>query len=97
MAGKGSVDLPRPPRRYDPRGRAGFETLEACEKEDRTRARLLRRTALAHPALAEDLLSLADAIDPAVTDRPQTPASSRWMRQHRRRLIGALWRLYDEA
>ena len=95
--GRPGVDsLPLPPKRYDPATNDDFETKQKCEAEDRERARQLRREAARNQIDRPQLLSLANTIDPDVTDYPETLASSRCMREHRRRIVGALWRFLDE-
>jgi hypothetical protein len=88
---------PRSPRRYDPAYTDGFESASLCEQEDRLRAHSLRKQAVVDAKRTMELLDLADRIDPDNTDDPTTPASRRFMRAKRRRIIGALWRLHDEA
>ena len=94
MPGKGNTDLKRPPTRYRPQGKANFETKASARKEDLTRVRILRDRAKNDPLRAEALLTLADKLDPRVTLRPTTLASSRYMRHHRGRFAGWLWRLH---
>ena len=92
----GLDSLPLPPTRHDPATKADFETRQQCEAEDRKRTRQLRRAAMQNPTDRPQLLGLADRIDPDVTDYPETMASSRCMRDQRRRIIGALLLLLDE-
>jgi hypothetical protein len=90
----GITSLPSPNSRFNPTRSPGFETREAVAREDRLRAARLRWGATKLPrARARELNEVADAIDPDVTINPTTPASSRYMRLQRIRLIGALWEL----
>jgi hypothetical protein len=58
---------------------------------------MLRRLACTDNEHAETLRNLADRIDPHVTKHPETPASSRYMRRQRIRVISAVWKLVYEA
>ncbi|WP_143090084.1 hypothetical protein [Sphingomonas rubra] len=92
----GISSLPPPLPRFDLTNTPGFETAEAVADEDRYRASVLRnRASTAKPRRAQALCELADAIDPAVTHNPRTAASSRYMRDQRIRVIGAIWELID--
>lgn len=95
MAGKGTTHLRRAKRRCSPVGKAKFETKEDKAREDRQRARTLRQQAQADARNATFWLVLADHIDPAVTERPATIASARYMRKLRKRLVGELCRLHE--
>lgn len=90
----GITTLPKPNPRFNPAHAPGFETQKAVAGEDRLRAARLRRVAAKlSGARARKLDELADAIDPDVTVNATTPASSRYMRLQRIRIIGALWEL----
>lgn len=71
----------------------GFETEKKSARWDKRRARQLRKQAAKWKGKRrERALALADLLDPKVTpDAPETPASSRFMRDQRIRRIGGLW------
>ena len=75
-----------------------FESENEVELEDAKRAKRLRKTALGEQAKrAAELLDLANLLDPLLTpQKPITLASSRYLRELRIRVIGALWRLVDD-
>jgi len=75
-----------------------FETAEFAIEEDAKRARKLRKRAskLTGKRRAR-LLALADKLDPVVTPEiPNTPASARYVRQQRIRIIGWVWKAVAE-
>ena len=93
MSGLSLTDLQCPPDewRVDLHS-AFFETAEFAAKEDAKRARMLRKraTRLTGKRRAR-MLALADLLDPEVTPGiPATPASARYIRQQRIRIIGAV-------
>lgn len=93
----GITDLPYPASRFDLTLTPDFETAAAAEEEDRLRAAKLRRRAmLLMRKEARALSAVADAIDPAETPYSTSPASARFMREARLRIIGQLWRLIDD-
>lgn len=96
MAGAGVSKLPRRKGRFSPIGRAGFESKVKAHKEDQGNAKRLRGQACRIPDNPAPLETLAEKIDPAVTNSPNTPASARFMRDQRLRVVPAVWRLYAE-
>lgn len=94
----GITQLPMPDDRFDLRNTPGFEAEQSVIHEDHYRAeRLRRQAAKAERRHARMLLALADAIDPSITAYPTTPASSRYMRTERIRIIGAVWAMMHDA
>jgi len=92
----GISQLPLPSPSFDLTATLGFETAQSVTDEDRYRAATFRKRAeSAGPLRARRLRTLADAIDPEVEQAPQTPASSRYMRDARNRVIGAIWDLIE--
>ena len=93
------TDLPWPADQYriDIHSK-NFDPTPDAPHEDAKRAKRMRKTARDKaPKRAAELLELADTLDPRVT--PQTPdtlASSRYFRDFRIRVIGAVWQLVDE-
>ena len=99
MAGLSIADLTWPEDHYrvdlhSPR----FETREAAALQDALKAKRLRKLAKNRSGKrAVRLNALADLLDPEVTpDTPTTLASSRYVRELRIRVIGAVWRLVTE-
>ncbi|WP_430386734.1 hypothetical protein [Blastomonas fulva] len=72
-----------------------FEAFLEASAEDAFRAKRLRKLARCRkPKHAAQLRALADILDPELTQQtPQTLASSRYMRDLRIRVIGAVWQL----
>lgn len=94
----GITQLPMPHSRFDLARTPGFETEEAVTEEDRYRAgQLKKRAARLPPPQARALEGVANAIDPSVTRCPTTPASSRYMRRERIRVLGAVWAIVYES
>ncbi len=95
MPRRNITQIGRPPRKYrvdlDPN--AKFEKAADSAKEDRRRAKLLRSAKLP-PKLKAAANDLADRLDGRSV--PETPASSRYMREQRIDVVGALWQLCDE-
>lgn len=92
----GISQLPLPSPSFDLTATPGFEMTRSVTDEDRYRAETFReRAKSAGPRRAARLRALADAIDPEVEQAPQTPASSRYMRDARNRVIGAIWELIE--
>ncbi len=93
----GLTQLPLPCPRFNLTNTPNFETEEAAAAEDSKRAAMLRRRAVKVPrANAIKMRQLADRIDPHDEPHPDSPASSRYMRQERIRIIGAIWEvIYD--
>ena len=90
----GISSLPPAPMRFNVARTPGFEGDQA--KEDARRARMLRWRARTNAESGEALRDLANRIDPNVNKYPNTPASSRYMRRQRIRVLSAVWRLmYD--
>ncbi len=87
--------MPPPNPRFDVSQTPDFEGPQL--KEDRIRARMLRKEAKRDPANSQALLALAARIDPEGARNPETLASSRYMRGQRVRIITALWQLIYEA
>jgi len=79
--------------------RSEFESYLAAAKEDALRAKKLRKLALSRkPKHAAKLNALADMLGPELTQQtPQTLASSRFMRDLRIRVIGAVWKLAAQS
>ena len=99
MSGRSITDLSRPPKRFGVDVHSpGFETWKKVADEDAKRAKWLRKWAKARKGKrAARALALADRLDPAIHPQtPQTPASARYMREQRIRIIGAVWKLVDE-
>ena len=102
MAGLSIADLPLPPREFRPdlarTQRGSFETEAAARGEDNERVRLLRIAAsqAASPHNRAAALELARLLRFSGEGVPQTVASSRYMRDQRIRVGGALWRLATE-
>lgn len=90
-------NLPLPPRRFDLEHVDSFETKNDAAVEDRERARRLRVQAQHDLDNCRQLHRLADRIDPDVTSEPTSPASSRYMRNRRRRVLGAIWEVLNVA
>lgn len=97
-------DLANLPKGFDPAkapkpaGKShGFETKEAATNEDGYRALFLLMAygLLFGESVRKAILSLAERLDEHAT--PVTCASSRYMRERRRVVIGHLWRLFAQA
>lgn len=73
----------------------GFETWKDAFEEDSRRSRRLRKWAVRRRGRrAAQANELADLLDPKVTPGvPDTPASARYLRDHRIRIISAVWKL----
>lgn len=99
MAGRGITDLPFPPEqwRVDIHS-AGFESAEFAAHQDALRAKMLRKRATKLTGKRRGrMLALADALDPTLTPEiPKTPASARYIRDQRIRIIGAVWKAVAE-
>lgn len=99
MAGKGVTDLPRPPDewRVDLHSMR-FESAEFAACEDATRARILRKRVRNLSGKRRGrMLALADLLDPKVTPEiPKTPASARYIREQRIRIISWVWKAAAE-
>ncbi|WP_129586154.1 hypothetical protein [Sphingomonas montana] len=95
MPGTGIKDLRRPKKCRSPVGMYEIETKPRTKLDDPERAQKLRKTAAEHPNLAPALLELADRLGSKSIRRRQTLASRQYMRKHRIRIGGELWRLYD--
>jgi hypothetical protein len=95
MAGLSLGDLPMPPRCYriDRIANTQFETEEAAQEEDETRARLLRNYPGRSTSDQTARNRLAAAILGTDTDEHTTLASAAVMRLHRIKIIGGLWPL----
>jgi len=100
-------NLPPPPKAYRPDketrredGQIKFEKPGACQCEDTARAKALRRTANRHPNVVDMdcARKLADQLERSgeTGENPESVASSLYMREQRRRIIGALWQLVEE-
>ena len=99
MAGLSMADLPFPEDCYRVDLHSpNFETSEAAAFQDAFKAKGLRRRAKkCRRKRAVRLNALAELLDPEVTpETPQTLASSRYMRDLRIRVIGAVWKLVAE-
>lgn len=100
MSGLGIGDLGWPNDEYRPDLHVpGFETEADAADEDRTRGRILRADSGNHGGgWGEKARALADKLDPDLNPEiPETPASARYMRDQRIRIIGALWKLLVEV
>ena len=88
------LDPPPPDRRGRPR--KGFETEKLSAEEDPHRAERLAKARNA-PGLFRAWSALKLARKLRRRRRPRTPASSRYMRDWRIRLIGAVWKLINDS
>lgn len=96
MAGLGLKDLPLPPKRYDLARTARFETESAAAHEDQVgRSTALQETAFAGGKLINRANALDLARRLAGKAIPETLASSRHMRELRRRVHGHTLQLHD--
>jgi hypothetical protein len=100
VSGRGIADMPclSDEWRVDLHSR-GFESPEAAHSEDaEQRAPRLRRWAAEHKGNASTrAMALADRLDPAVTPEiPKTPASARYVREQRIRIISHVWKAVAE-
>jgi hypothetical protein len=88
-------DLPMPPRCYriDRIANTQFETEEAAQEEDETRARLLRNYPCRSTSDRAARNRLAIAILGTDTEQHCTLASAVVMRLHRIKIVGGLWPL----
>ena len=95
MPRPGIEDLPRATRRFDPAyaPESKFETLTDARDEDRKRAKSLLRYRPNSPAKHKRAKRLARRLA-RTGSYPKSPASSRYMRKMRRRIIGHLWKLF---
>lgn len=107
MARPGISKLGLPPRIYLPdictprvNGKPSFETPDESDREDLKRAQLLRESAFEHPEHVDPqaAVKLARRLEEGagVGEIANTPASSVWMREQRRRIVGWLWFLSDD-
>lgn len=99
MAGLSITDLPMPPDEWRPDLHAlGFEPEAFATEEDAGRAMMLRKFAKGREGKRRArLLALADLLDPEVTPEiPNTPASARFLRHQRIRIIGWVWKAVAE-
>lgn len=99
MSGLPITDLPWPldELRVDEHSRS-FESAEFAAKEDAKRSEMLRKraTKLLGKRRARTL-ALADLLDPILTPEiPKAPASARYVRDQRIRIIGAVWKAVAE-
>lgn len=95
MPGLSITDLPLPEQRYRVDLHSpGFETRKKAAAEDALRATQLRKQAKGGKGKrARRARALANRLDPKLhPDTPQTPASARYMREQRIRIIGAIWK-----
>ncbi len=99
MAGLSILDLPFPPDQWRvDQHSAGFESPEKAAREDADRSGMLRKraTKLTGKRRARTL-ALADLLDPKVTPEiPNTPASARYIRHQRIRIISWVWKAVAE-
>lgn len=100
MARLNIADLPLPPPAYRcdrSAGPEGFETEAEARQEDKTRARLLRRTSrtLRSSRKRRSARRLARALSLGKGVRSGTMASNMYMREQRIRVGGGLWQLAD--
>lgn len=94
MVGLRLSQLPNPAPEFDPVIRCkGFETEEAAAEEDKTRAAMLRDAAtnMKKSPRQRRILELARRLNRRVA--PGTMASKRFMRELRRRVVGAMLEL----
>ena len=95
MTGLGVLSLGWPPDawRVDLHS-PGFESTAFAECEDAKLARGLRKTAQKRTGKRRTkALALADLLDPKITPEiPETPASARYMRDQRIRIISWVWK-----
>ena len=107
MSRPGISKLSLPPKEYDPQYRTTcpdgvieFETVEKACSEDEHRIEQLQKTARDHPDIVDpdSALKLAKKLKKALREDEPTPtsASSFYMRDMRRRIVGALWALQDD-
>lgn len=100
MPRRGISKLPKPKGKYRRRA-AGFETVEEATREDRERARLLRKAAKDHAGAIKTkaAVRLAKRLDyeRRRAAPPQTLASHLYVRDKRWRIGGALLRLIERS
>ena len=98
MARPNITALSVPPKPYRPDIHSDdFETLNASKVEDATRARLLRQLKLGGSYVARAAELAARLEQSANGLPPDSPASKLYMRNHRIRVFGNLWRLVEET
>lgn len=105
MSRKNISNLPMPPKEFDPArntrridGTVNFETRKAARNEDKERVRLIGKAIQNHPQdldvkKAKELRSRLARYD----EVPTTLASSRYLREERRRVGGAIWKQAETA
>jgi hypothetical protein len=106
MSRRNIGDLPLPPkgfridkdtRRQD--GQIKFEKPGFCRRQDKIRAKGLRRSIKESTDVIDvrHALKLAEQLERSAEtgEYPESPASSLYMGNQRRRIVGALWQLVE--